>query len=152
MVWLDTEFRVENISSEEGRHGLLHFSFQGCSWEVHSYFESLSFAVICFFSLWSIQDLLSSQWSDSPQNVSFMIFFFHLLCWPLLGPISMKTHVLYFHKFFLHSCIDDSFLLCSLFLKLPLFKSQNSWMIPLILSFLLFTIFFSFFYFFGKCL
>lgn len=28
-----------------------------------------------FFSLWSIQDLLSSQWSDSPQNVSFMIFF-----------------------------------------------------------------------------
>lgn len=61
------------------------------------------------------------------KDVSLIWVFFQLSCWAFVGLSNVKTHVLYFYKFFLYSFTDDSFFLCSLFLVLLLFKHYNSW-------------------------
>ena len=112
MVQLDTEFNVENISSE-GKHDLFHFTYQGCSQKAQLFWILVLVVILPPTPHpWIIQDIFSPKWSDSPQNMSFVIFLFvfHLLCWIFIGPFGVRIHALNFCKCFSYSCIESCFL------------------------------------------
>lgn len=141
MVCLDKEFTVENNSSEEWRHGPLHFSFP-CFWEVHSHFESLSFVVTCFSPLEASRIFILPSDLTHYKDMSFIMGLFSSVTVGLLWPFQcVNSHPLLLWVFlvFFYWCF-----LSSLF-SLPDVSTvqilKNSWMIPLISSFLPFTIF-----------
>ena len=122
MVQLDTELNVENISSE-GKHDLFHFTYQGCSRKAQLFW----ILVLCcdLFSSPSepFRIFFPPKWSDSPQNMFFMIFLFFtyyvgsslaLSVWEFM----LSTSVNVSHTLAL------SIIFFSLLLKLPQFTYQ----------------------------
>lgn len=147
MVQLDTELNVENISSE-GKHDLFHFTYQGYSRKAHSYFESLSFVVIFsfpplnhsgYFFLWS---------GLTHLKICFSWFFCLFFTYYVGSSLALSVW-----EFMLSTSVNVSHTLAlsiiffSLFLKLPQFTYQISF---LSLPFLLFPVLFVFCYFLGN--
>lgn len=128
MVCLDKEFTVENNSSEEWRHGPLHFSFP-CFWEVHSHFESLSFVVTCFSPLEASRIFILPSDVTHYNDMSFINGSF-FICY---GGSSLTLSMCKLTSF---TFMDFS---CILLLMLPFFSVLSSWSF-IDASFLLFSL------------